>query len=219
MKNIFNRLFQKLPVLTNFSKDWFLINYKILKDNGINSEIGTIMMFTYNSISGPLLLEYCGDFTNVKKLAKNNALLKDICLDRTDWYFRYLQPTYDIPLDTYTWLLWDKAGNIIGISACWDYQTFNPKGAFMGMAIAANVISKLVPQKRIVYNYDYKYIGKTIIFVYEKIEEKWVKTGVFDTELLFWEILKPTENTFSHLMRLFLMYKAKEIVNQKFVNI
>lgn len=220
MTNIIKKLFQKkvkLPVYTQYSKDWFEINYKILKDNGINSEISTIMMFSYNKGVGPMLFEYAGDFGNVERLVANYDLLKDICLDRTDWYFKYLVPTYDNPLDTYTWLLWDKYGNIIGVSACWDYQTFEPRFAFMGVAISANVISSFKPQERTVYNFDYKYVGQGIVCVYEKLEEKWIKTGVFDTELLVWEILKPTKETFSHLMRLYVMYKAKEIVNEKFV--
>lgn len=57
-----------------------------------------------------------------------------------------------------------------------------------------------------------------MIYVYEKLEEKWIKTGVFDTELLVWDILKPTKETFSHLMRLYLIYKTKEIVNKKFIS-
>ena len=221
MKNIIKRLFQKkvkLPVYTQYSKDWFEINYKVLKDNGVNSEISTIMMFSYNRETGPLLFEYAGDFNNVEKLVGNYPLLKDICLDRTDWYFKHLVPTYNNPLDTYTWLLWDKYGNIIGVSACWDYQTFEPKFAFMGMAIAASAIPSLNPQERKVYSFDYKYVGQSMIYVYEKLEEKWMKTGVFDTELLVWDIIKPTTETFSHLMRLYLMHKTKEIVNEKFIS-
>lgn len=38
------------------------------------------------------------------------------------------------------------------------------------------------------------------------------------TELLVWDILKPTKETFSHLMRLYLIYKTKEIVNKKFIS-
>lgn len=71
MKYIIKRLFQKkvkLPVYKQYSKDWFEINYKVLKDNGVNSEISTIMMFSYNRETGPLLFEYAGDFNNVEKL-------------------------------------------------------------------------------------------------------------------------------------------------------
>ncbi len=206
------------PAHTLHGAKWHSFVDKILLDNGIIADIDTILIFNRDPFSGDMqLLEYDGDIEKINQLEKNKPLMQNISLARTYWY-AYLVDAKNASDETITWLVWDTKGNIIGIVALWNFDENEPIDFdFMPLGVPVESIPKIScawePAKKY-ENRPYKFVKyNSTIECYEIIDNQWVLTGLFDTELFAQKLIKPTLNTLSHLTDLYCQELTKTIIN------
>lgn len=121
------KILKKLVPTQNPDK-WFSFVDIILSYNDLSVEVDTILMFNTVPIKSLQLLEYCGDFSKIRKLYHNQELWNQICKKCSDWFFNHLKPEHNVPYNTARWLIWNKNGDIVGIIAIWDWVSFAPTG-------------------------------------------------------------------------------------------
>lgn len=121
----------KLPQKAEHGDMW-----RLFLGGGKIPNFDTIVCF--NSIHGkPTLFEYDGDLDKIKNLVKNPALLTWLCDIRNEWFIE-LKETKNAPNSTMTFFLFDKDGNLLGLAALWDNESFGR--AFVPFKIPIGVI-------------------------------------------------------------------------------